>query len=115
MTRTIYARGHLWSGDTLYDGWGDNVDNDQVTALGNLVVERFHELCEKHGDPSIYWTPQTSEVTYEVKHSTWKPVYKLDTNIEDLAEQALEEVWNAVLGYDTPVSDKVDEIFEESK
>jgi hypothetical protein len=97
-TRTVVARGSGWSASSLYDAssWGDEIDDETATKLGNMVVQRFHELCEAHGGGDIYWEPQLSEVTAEVVgegHRMWERVHPMDEELEILRQQAGEEVW----------------------
>jgi hypothetical protein len=118
-TQTVFARGSEWSDTALYDGWGDNVTQEQAKALGNLVVERFEELAAKAGDSSIYWQPATSEVIGEVygetthEHGMWDPINPIDADLDDLRNQAVEEVWAAGIGEDSPMATQVREILED--
>ena len=83
-TSTVFTRGSAWSASELYDGWGSEATDEQVTALGVLVVERFHTLAQ---DTSVSWFPKTSEVIGDVDD---------DVTVEQLEtwrEQALAEVW----------------------
>jgi len=87
-TSTVFTRGSAWSASELYDGWGSEATDEQVTALGVLVVERFHTLAQ---DTSVSWFPKTSEVIGDVDD---------DVTVEQLEawrEQALAEVWAAVI------------------
>lgn len=115
MTTTVFRQGSEWSSTVLYEGWGD-VTTEQAEALGNLVVERFEELAADAGDPSIYWQPATSEVLGAVygqdtdEHGMWDVINPIDIDLDELRDQAIEEVWNAGCGEKTPMTDRVMEI-----
>ena len=87
MTSTVFTRGAEWSAATLYDGWGDEVTDKQIEALGGLVTDRFQELAE---DTSVYWYPQTSEVIGDVDDDV------TTEQLETWREQAFAEVWSGV-------------------
>ena len=105
MTSTVFTRGSQWSANSLHDGWGENVTDDQAQALGDLVVQRFDELAHNAGS-TVFWQPATSEVIGEVVGTgpdMWKEVREDggETTPELLAEwreQATAEVWAAVIG-----------------
>jgi hypothetical protein len=120
-TGTVFARGSDWSASQLYDSaaWGD-VTDEQAKDLGNLVVERFELLCAQAGDPTIHWLPNTSEVIGEVygqdtdEHSKWDPVHDVDLDLDELRDQAMSAVWEAVCGdQDSPAWPRVTEILGE--
>ena len=121
MTSTVFSRGSKWSASNLYDGWGDNITEEQIEALGDLVCDRFQELAGAAGS-SAYWTPNTSEVIGNVygqdtdEHSKWeRPCGTTNEQLEGWREQAFSEVWAAVIGEsnDADLCAKVAEIFKE--
>jgi len=106
MTSTVFTRGSAWRVAELHDVWGDNVTDEQVAALGKLVVERFHTLAQ---DTSVSWFPTTSEVIGDVDDDV------TTEHLEEWREQALEEVWAAVVGEsaDADLCAEVADIFKE--
>lgn len=117
MSSTVFVRGSEWSATTLLEAWGEGVSDEQAEELGDLVVARFEELAAKAGDPSIHWIPRTSEVIGECYGETrdghhWSdPVHEMDADLDELREQAMAEVWDAVCGYETPMSARVRDVF----
>jgi hypothetical protein len=105
MTGTVFTRGARWSAAALYDGWGDNVTDEQAKALGDLAVERFDNLARASGS-TVFWQPATSEVIGEVVGSgpdMWQEVrddggQTTPELMEEWREQATAEVWAAVIG-----------------
>lgn len=109
-SKTVFARGCQWCSNCLHDGWGEGLTDDQIDSLADLVVKRFEELCAASGDPSISWHPRTSEVIGECYGETggghhWSdPVNPINADLDELREQATQEVWEALCGYTTPMS-----------
>ncbi len=108
MTSTTFARGAEWSSSRLNDGWGDNVTEEQTTALGALVVHRFDELAEQSGS-TARWQPATSEVIGEVIGTgpdMWQEAREGGETTDDLLtewrEWAISEVWTATIGGPAP-------------
>ena len=92
MTTTIVlTRGSDWGTNRIFDAavWGYDVTNEQADALGQLCLDRFQALA---AETSAYWQPQTSEVIGNVGEAV------TDEQLEEWREQAIEEVWQAVLG-----------------
>lgn len=122
MTSTVFARGAQWSAATLYDGWGDDVTDEQASELGNLVVQRFDELARAAGS-TVFWQPATSEVIGEVVGTgpdMWREARDDDGEtttepMDDWRERAIAEVWAAVIGEsdDAELYAKVAAIFQE--
>jgi hypothetical protein len=112
MTRTAIAKGSEWGVQWLYEGWGSETSDEIATALGRLVVERFHELCAEGNASDIDWQPRLSEVTAEVygentdEHSMWERV-RPEVDIYTLKGIASDEVWLAFIGNRTPMSARV--------
>jgi hypothetical protein len=116
-TNAVFARGSEWSAVSLNDGWGD-VTPEQADALSDLVIERFEELAAEAGDASIFWQPQTSEVLCHVhgqdtdEHSKWDPINPIDADLDDLRDQAIQEVWEAGCGEENPMTAQVRAVLE---
>ena len=121
MTSTVFARGAQWSVNSLYDGWGDNVTDEQVQALGGLVVQRFDELAHEAGS-TVFWQPATSEVIGEVVGTgpdMWREVRDdggetTPEMMDAWRDQAQGKVWAAVIGEsdDAELCAKVAAIFQ---
>lgn len=109
MTTTVVARGSEWSSSTLHDGWGDNVTDEQVAELGKLAVTRFEDLAEAAGY-LVDWLPSVSQV-----HGVDLDMYDDagECILDDIRKQAIEEVWQAVIGDGGPMAAAVTRIFEE--
>jgi hypothetical protein len=121
MTTAVFTRGSGWGISALYDDWGDNITPEQGEALGDLVAERFEELCAEAGDSSIYWQPSTSEVLGEVygentdEHGMWDPTHDVEIDLVALRNQANNEVWDALVceEEDLPMTDRVRDILDD--
>jgi hypothetical protein len=115
---TVFARGSEWSADVLYDtdSWGDGITREQAHALGDLVITRFEELAAAAGDPSIWWSPRTSEVVGECYgesrdgHHWSDPLSGVNLDLDELRGQAGDEVWDAVCGDASPMGARVREV-----
>lgn len=106
MARKVIARGSDWSMVTLDDGWGDVTDK-QMCALSELAVERFHELCAEHmSGYTVDWQPTLSEVTSEDGKTP------LGETLEDIRDEAISDVWEALIGNTSPMSERVDAILD---
>jgi len=115
---TKFACGYEWSIITLSDSFGNEVTAGQASELSKLAVRRFNQLCAEAGDPSICWIPQTSEVLGDcygettTEHHWSDSVNPIDADLDDLRNQAIQEVFDAGCGYNTPVSAEVNEILD---
>lgn len=122
MTNAVFAKGWKWGTCYVYDSsmWGEFVSDDEAKALGDLAVARFEELCAEAGDESIFWQHQTSEVIGEVygqdteEHGKFDRTSGVYPNLDDLREQAIDEVFNATCGEETPMSKRVAEALGEA-
>lgn len=108
MTTTVLTRGSEWSASTLHDGWGDVTDT-QVKQLSCLVCSRFEELAKDAGY-LVSWFPFISEVRGDVDLNAHD-----DTEgcvLDDIREQATQDVWEAVIGNGGPMEEAVKQIFD---
>ena len=107
MTARVVAQGSEWSASTLHDGWGEGVTDEQVSKLGALVVSRFEELAQTEGY-TVYWFPAQSVVSGDVDVS----LYDDHGNciLDGIREQAINQVWNAVIGNCGPMMKAVNKI-----
>jgi len=107
MTTRVVARGSEWSVSTLHDGWGDNVTDAQARALSTLAVSRFEELAREAGYP-VMWFPFTSEVQGNISLDVYDDCG--NCALDDIREQAINQVWNAVVGNCGPMMEAVNKI-----
>ena len=90
-TTIVLTRGSDWGTNRVYDTsvWGPEVTNEQADELAQLCLDRFQKLA---AETSAYWLPQTSEVIGYANETV------TTEQLEKWREQAIEEVWQAVLG-----------------
>jgi hypothetical protein len=91
---TVIERGYRWSIDSLREGFDENAD-----MWAWKIVARFHQMARKL-DPSIRWSPDTSEVIADcwgettAEHSCTATVAPIeDGALEALRVQAGEDVY----------------------
>jgi len=87
MTSTVIASGNDWSMNVLASGWGDETPDEWVTVLTELVVDEFHNQCQRF-DISASWFPHTSEVIGPVGQQ-WS-----EANLDEIRDRANEHIWN---------------------
>jgi hypothetical protein len=110
MTRGVAEKGARWSMEVL-DSWDPDAPEYVASALSEAAVELFHACCAALGAPDVYWCPNTAEVTVEVRENSngsgWHRRYDVDLDLNDLRDQAISDVWDAVQGIETPASKSV--------
>jgi len=105
MTSIVVASGYAWSKNALLDVWGDVLDHEWELAI--LVEGRFERLANAAGYP-VSWFPSLSEVHSDVNLDLGdEPENPLDV----IREEAMADVWRAVVDEDGPMAGQVATIF----